>query len=210
MVRAYHKRVPKKVDHDERRRQITDAVCRITLRSGLGAATFREVAKEADMSVRLVQYYFGTKAQLVDVTLEHVGERSIARVTRWIEATDGSPRDVLGAFLKSFIPRDEESRVAMLMYIAIAAENAVGDSSANHGGRTSENQLMLAMAEEQLGRGPIAPGLDPKTEAAVITSMMPGLGNFIVEGLKTPDEVAQILDYHLDRLFQVEPTANTT
>jgi len=198
--------MPKKVDHDARRREITDAVCRITLTGGLGAATFREVAKEAGVSVRLVQYYFGTKAQLVDVTLQHVGERSIARLTQWIEATDGSPREVLGAFLKSFIPTDEESRVAMLMYLAIAAENAVGNKSPNREDRTTENQLMLAMAEEQLTRGPTAPGVVPKTEAAVITAMMPGLGNFIAEGLMAPDDVAQILDYHLDRVFATETT----
>ena len=202
--------MPKKVDHEARQRQITDAVCRITLAGGLGAATFRQVAKEAGVSVRLVQYYFGTKAKLVDVTLQHVGERSIARLTRWIEATDGSPRQVLGAFLKSFIPSDEESRVAMLMYIAIAAENAVGDPSPDRQNRTTENQLMLAMAEEQLTLSPIADSFDPKTEAAVITAMMPGLGNFISEGVMTADEVGQVIDYHLDRLFATEPSPSRT
>ena len=38
------KLVPKRVDHGERRREITDAVVRITLKGGLTAATFREVA----------------------------------------------------------------------------------------------------------------------------------------------------------------------
>ena len=47
--------MPKRVDHDVRRRQITDAVCRITVRGGVGAATFREVAAEAGVSVRLVE-----------------------------------------------------------------------------------------------------------------------------------------------------------
>ena len=111
--------MPKKVDHDARRRQLTDAVCRITLREGLGAATFRQVATEAGVSVRLVQYYFGSKQGMLEVTQQHVGERSIERLMRWIEATDGSARAVLGAFLKSFNPVDEESRVALLMYISL-------------------------------------------------------------------------------------------
>lgn len=199
--------MPKRVDHEARQREITDAVCRITLRGGLGAATFREVAKESGVSVRLVQYYFGTKQQLLDVTLQHVGERSIARLTRWIEATDGSAREVLGAFLKSFAPTDEESRTAMLMYIAMAAENAVGDGrSSDRADRTTENQMMLAMCEEQLRRGPVIEGLNVEIEAAVITAMMPGLGNYAAEGLMTPAELFQIIDYHLDRLFITDST----
>ncbi|MEA3055126.1 MAG: hypothetical protein QOD30_558, partial [Actinomycetota bacterium] len=48
--------MPRKVDHRVRRREITDAVIRITLTGGLHTATFREVAAEAGVSVRLVQY----------------------------------------------------------------------------------------------------------------------------------------------------------
>ena len=51
--------MPRRVDHEARRRQITDAVVRLTVKGGLPAATFREVAAEAGVSVRLVQYYFG-------------------------------------------------------------------------------------------------------------------------------------------------------
>lgn len=193
--------MPKRVDHEARQRQITDAVCRITLRGGLGAATFRQVAAEAGMSVRLVQYYFGTKENLLDVTQQHVGERSIARLASWIEDTDGSPREVLGAFLKSFIPIDEESRVGMLMYIALAAEHAVGDGPTASQNRQTEAQMMLAMAEEQIRLGPTIDGIDPKAEAMVITGMMPGLGYYILDGTMSPGEASLIVDYHLDRVF---------
>ena len=39
--------MPKRVDHEERRREIVEAVIRITLKGGLTAATVREVAAEA-------------------------------------------------------------------------------------------------------------------------------------------------------------------
>ena len=55
-----------------RRRQIIEAVCRITVKGGLASATFREVAAEAGVSVRLVQYYFGTKDELMLSTQRHV------------------------------------------------------------------------------------------------------------------------------------------
>lgn len=205
MVQTYHKGMPKRVDHDARRRQITDAVCRITLRGGLGAATFRQVASEASMSVRNVQYYFGNKKQLLDITQQHVGERSIARLTRWIKATDGSPRAILGAFLKSFVPSDEESRVAMLMYIALAAEHAVAEPIAAAGAtRQTETQMMLSMTAEQITRG-AAHDIDAEVEAASITAMMPGLGNFVLDGTMTAAEVFRVIDHQLDRIFAVVP-----
>src|SRR6478672_1509564 len=111
--------MPKRVDHEARRREITDAVCRITVKGGLAAATFREVAAEAGVSVRLVQYYFGSKDELLLATQRHVAQRSIERLRVWIAATDGSPRAWLHAFMTSFIPTDDESRVAMLMYVAL-------------------------------------------------------------------------------------------
>ena len=66
--------MPKRVDHEVRRRQITGAVCRITLRGGLASATFREVAAEAGVSVRLVQYYFGSKDDLMLATQRRVSD----------------------------------------------------------------------------------------------------------------------------------------
>ncbi len=193
--------MPKIVDHDERRRQITDAVCRITLRGGLGAATFREVASEARVSVRLVQHYFGSKAGLLDTTLQHVGERSTARLMRWIESTDGTPRAVLGAFLKSFIPVDDESRVAALMYTALYTENVVGGAkTAAAADRVTEVQMMYDTIFEQLERGPLVPGVDLHRESQLIVSMT-GLFQYVLDGTMTSEDAYAAVDYHLDRLF---------
>src|SRR3954465_12647219 len=104
--------MPKRVDHDERRGEITEAVCRITAKGGLTAATFREVAAEAGVSVRLVQYYFGSKDELMLATQRPVAERATARLTAMIRSTD-QPRTRLRKILRSFIPTDDLSRENM-------------------------------------------------------------------------------------------------
>ena len=78
--------MPKRVDHAERRRQIVEAVCRITVKGGLASATFREVAAEAGVSVRLVQYYFGTKDELMLSTQRYVAERATMRINERVAA----------------------------------------------------------------------------------------------------------------------------
>src|ERR1700712_2413233 len=111
--------MPKRVDHAVRRRQITEPGCRIPVKGGLTAATFREVAAEAGVSVRLVQYYFGTKDQLLLSTQQHVAERATMRALDRIEAAGDTPGDALRALLASFIPDDDESRENTLMFVAL-------------------------------------------------------------------------------------------
>lgn len=195
--------MPKKVDHEKRKRQITDAVCRITLRGGLGAATFRTIAAEAGMSAPLVQHYFATKAELLDTMQQHVGERSTARLLEWIDRTNGSARQVLGAFLKSFIPSDDESRTAGLMYIALYTEAVVSTDPNNSKGahRQVEAQLMLTTILGQLERGPLREGVHPQVEAQLLTALTPGLGQYVMLETLSVTEAYAAIDYHLDKTF---------
>ena len=48
--------MPRKVDHDERRRHIVGALLRIAGTQGLDAVSMREVAQEAGVSLGAVQH----------------------------------------------------------------------------------------------------------------------------------------------------------
>jgi TetR/AcrR family transcriptional regulator, transcriptional repressor of bet genes len=112
--------VPRQADRRQRRRQIIEALWRITATGGLNAASFRDVAAEAGVSVRLVQYYFGTKDRLLLAALgalvDQVAERIAARLAAL--GDDPSPRLVVHAILREFLPTDDASRQAMLLFIA--------------------------------------------------------------------------------------------
>ncbi len=88
--------MPKRVDHEERRRQIAEALLRTAATRGLHATGMREVAAEAGVSLRLVQYYFGTKEELLLAAMQHLaaqfGGRALARISRLQgDAEPGSP-----------------------------------------------------------------------------------------------------------------------
>jgi len=193
--------MPKKVDHRVRRRELTDAVIRITIKGGLDAATFREVAAEAGVSVRLVQYYFGSKDELLLATQRHVAQRSVVRLREWIAATDGSPRAWLRAFMASFIPIDDESRVAMLMYVALHTASLVDPQLARTEALEVPQGMHNAIAD-QLRRGRLRAGVDPEREAALLTALVPSLAQGVLDGMHTAEQAFTLIDYALDRAFR--------
>ncbi len=193
--------VPKRVDHAERRRQITDAVCRITVTGGLSSATFREVAAEAGVSVRLVQYYFGTKDELMLSTLEHVAARAAARVEERVAAAGPAPRDVLRAIMTSFIPTDDESREHMLMFVALHTATLVEPTLLRTEARAVPDALHGTVAH-QLRRARLRSGVDPKLEASVLVAMLPSLAQAVLDGSQVPKEAFAVIDYALDRALR--------
>ena len=118
--------MPKRVDHEERRRQIADALVRTAAARGLHATGMREVAAEAGVSLRLVQYYFGTKEELLLAAMQRLAiqfaERGMARIRRVKETENPvSPREVIAAILTEGLPADEERRTFTIVYTAYLA-----------------------------------------------------------------------------------------
>ena len=118
--------MPKRVDHEERRRQIADALVRTAAARGLHATGMREVAAEAGVSLRLVQYYFGSKEELLLAAMQRLAiqfaERGMARIRRVKETENPiSPRGVIAAILTEGLPADEERRTFTIVYTAYLA-----------------------------------------------------------------------------------------
>ncbi len=57
--------MPKRVDQRARRRQIVDAVWRVTVDRGLESVSLRQVAAEVGGSVGLLQHYFKDKNEML-------------------------------------------------------------------------------------------------------------------------------------------------
>jgi TetR/AcrR family transcriptional regulator, transcriptional repressor of bet genes len=184
-----------------RKRQITDAVVRITVKGGLASATFREVAAEAGVSVRLVQYYFGTKDQLLLETQRHVAERSVVRMRRLLETAGARPRDVLRTIMRSFIPVDEESRDAMLMYVALFTASLL-DPVLKRNEAAEVPASMLRASVQQLRRARLRSGVDPDQEALVMLVIVTGLSQGVLDGQITAADAFNAIDYALSRALR--------
>ncbi|MGG2461299.1 TetR/AcrR family transcriptional regulator [Streptomyces sp. RGM 3693] len=199
--------MPKRVDHAERRNEIAEALLRVAGRRGLHAVGMRDVAAEAGVSLRLVQYYFETKEKLLLYGLQRLaegfGERVAARL-RTAGEDGAGPRAVIEALLMTSLPTDEASRTFHLVYTSYAVlavtDQALADQPFIQNPDAAEDTLaaLLRQAQEaDLTR----PEVDARKEAIGLLAMSAGLGTSVLVGQRSARSAADVLAHHLDRIF---------
>jgi AcrR family transcriptional regulator len=209
-------RVPKRVDREQRRRQIADALLRTAATRGLHATGMREVAAEAGVSLRLVQYYFGTKEELLLAAMQHLASRFAARATaRFKEASESggpaSPRDIIAAILAEALPADDDRRTFYAVstaYLALSLTDpalAIAPLVKNSDAVTGVVAAQLRAAQAA-GDTPVQ--LDPDLEAVSLMAVSAGLATSVLAGQSSIQQAQAVIDYHLDRLFPASRPAS--
>ncbi|MEU8900417.1 TetR/AcrR family transcriptional regulator [Nocardia sp. NPDC048505] len=197
--------MPRLVDHEVRRRHITDAVRRVIVAGGLEGVTFQTVAAEAGLSVRLVQYYFGTKKEFLLATHRSVMQDAGARFTqRWATlGTDATPREVLRAVLTELLPLDDQRREEALVL------GAFGWAAITGQGITAEEtfaapRALVTIVADQLGRAQPAKDSipsDPDQDAELVAMAIGGLAQGMLQGYGTAQSAVALVDRLLDRIL---------
>jgi AcrR family transcriptional regulator len=201
--------MPKRVDHEERRRQIADALLRTAAARGLHATGMREVAAEAGVSLRLVQYYFGTKEELLLAAMQHLAARFAARAAaRFKEASESggpaNPRKVIAAILAEALPADDERRTFHVIYTAYLALSLT-DPALAIAPLVKNSEAVTGVVAAQLRAaqtaGDTPAHLDPDLEAFSLMAMSAGFAASVLTGQSSAGQAQAVIDYHLDRLF---------
>lgn len=188
---------------EQRRRQIMDAVVDVTVDGGLQAVTFRTVAEQAGVSVRLVQYYFGDKAQLSFDTLTHV-QRDIAELVATSTAALGnepSARRVLETICEALLPFDERRRRAMLVFLAFGTA-ALTDEALQGPGALRRGQGLADVFAEQLRR--VRSDGDVDDDGLLLVMTISGLGSGLLAGDVTVDRSRRLMGRALDQMLGIE------
>ncbi len=217
MIRSYHKnekdpgheygeRMPKVVDHEQRRQQIADALLRVAAARGLHHAGLREVAAEAGISVRLIQYYFGSKEQLLLYTTHYLAVQLSDRVKARVRAvgTTAGPRAIIEAILAEALPDDEDSRVFNVIWTSYLALSLT-DPALDMGPLARDADAVAGVVAAQLRAaqeaGQMPAGLDPTMEATSLLALSAGLGNSVLIGDRDAAQAWAVIRYQLDRLL---------
>ena len=197
--------MPRQVDHQERRRHIGQAVLRLISTHGLEAASLRNVAAEAGVSMGTVQHYFDDKQAMLDFAQHYNYERATERIPKLI-ADIPEPRTfrtMLRALLVDLLCLEGESREGGRLGAAMLAR-AVIDPQAATTARTGYDGLTAFMTTQlhtAQQAGEIPADADPEHTARYLNAVVEGLRWPTLIGAYTPDQALAVLDDHLDRLF---------
>jgi AcrR family transcriptional regulator len=115
--------MPRIVDAEQRRKELTDAAARLIARSGIESATLREVAAEAGMTTGALTHYFADKREL----LLHTFEASLAHRKSLRPPPDKqSAEQRLRASLEGALVLTEAGRRHWMVTIVLCSQ-AMGD-----------------------------------------------------------------------------------
>ncbi|MEU4210551.1 TetR family transcriptional regulator C-terminal domain-containing protein [Streptomyces sp. NPDC026206] len=197
--------MPKRVDHDERRSSIAEALWRIASTRGLEGASLRDVAAEAGMSLGQLQHYFRSRGDMLVFALAHINELATRRIRARVEASAGgpAPRTVLRETVAEMLPLDANSRNGHLVQVAYFAQ-AVHDERLRHHAKDGVpllRELFAGQIRAAMERGEIAADRDPDTEAMLLICLVDGLASHALLDVQTPRETMRLAEAHLDRLF---------
>jgi AcrR family transcriptional regulator len=190
--------VPKIVDHEQRRRELAEAVWRVIRRNGVDGASVRTVAQEAGWSAGALRHYFRTQSDLLDFAIELAAERIRQRVGTLELADD--PRRAVEQLLSQLLPLDDERRAENEVWLAFTARALIDPQlRVRHAEIDDALRAASLRAVEMLG---LPPGRERGLEAERLHALLDGLalhGAMRPERLP-PRRIVTVLRRHLDEL----------
>jgi AcrR family transcriptional regulator len=198
--------VPKRVDPEERRQAIAEAVYRLIGERGWEAVTLRDVASTAGISMGQVQHYFTTKTDMLLFALGHMRDRVLDRLERRLAALPQpvTLRDQIRATIGVMLPLDEPGRQEAAVNVAFfsAATAMPGYAHLLRDGYARQVASATAQFTAAAADGLLNEGVDPGHEAAALYYLVQGLIAPVLIGQLTPDQALDLLDYQLARIFR--------
>ncbi|MEV6149620.1 TetR family transcriptional regulator C-terminal domain-containing protein [Nonomuraea sp. NPDC052129] len=121
--------MPKIVDHEQRREELTRIVWGIISRDGIEGATVRKVAEAAGVSVGGLRHYFDNQRGLLSFAAQAVARSVTKRITGHLDADlPGMQRAQL--ILEELLPLDDNRRVEVDVWLACLVRSHVDESLA--------------------------------------------------------------------------------
>jgi len=180
----YCEDMPKVVDHEQRRTEITQALWKVIGVQGIEGVTYQSVAQAAGISVGRVQHYFASKDELVRAGCQAIVDRAVHSYAERVRQLD--PWAALLDLLTEPIPRTESFRRGAAVWYAYLARGVVDPG------------IGLIIAEASRGTVEEAASLlraadAPPGEARRLVSLSNGLTQRVLVGVMTAEDAIAML-----------------
>ena len=198
--------MPKRVDPEERRQAIAEAVYRVIGERGWDAVTLRDVASTAGISMGQVQHYFTTKTEMLLFALGHMRDRVLARLESRLASLPQpvTQRDRVRAAISVMLPLDEPGRQEAAVNVAFFSAATAAPRYAEllrdgYARQVASARVQFAAAAAD---GLLNEGVDPAREATALYYLIQGLIGPVLIGQLTADQAVDVLDHQLARIFR--------
>ncbi|MFS0893094.1 TetR/AcrR family transcriptional regulator [Microbacterium sp. 179-I 3D3 NHS] len=140
--------MPRIVDHDERRRQIADALLTVAARDGHESVSSRAVAKELGVATGSLWHYFDGFDDVVRAAAAEVTRRTDERIAKATTGLHGLAR--LRALMREVLPVDDRTRTEAHVVVGFWGRLATLASTPDAGAPTLatwQESIRAAIAE---------------------------------------------------------------
>ena len=165
--------MPKIVDAEARRREVTEIAARLVVTGGRSALTVRNVAHAAGCSSTVVSHYFDDMAELFHETYSFAAARAARRVAA-VQARD--PGDIAG-LVEAVLPLDRERTDDWRIWFAFWSEALTSPVFAREQrGRARSTQERFERSLRLLvDRGHLDAAVDVGAAAHRLAALVPGI-----------------------------------
>lgn len=199
--------MPKIVDHELRRRELADAAWRVIRRDGLEAASVRNIAKEAGVSLGSLRHYFGSQDDLLAYALGRVMERVRERIVNL--RLSGDIRSDVATIIEQTLPLDEERQTEAIIWLAYLGKTLTNAGFGALAAKAHDElyNLFRRLLDLMMRHGMLSPHADLELESRRLHALIDGLA---VHGVACShavdrDTIRSIVARHLESLFADKP-----
>ena len=183
--------MPKVVDHDERRRTLTEALGNVVRRDGARAVSIKTVADEAGVSKSNVVSYFPSRGSLLAVAVEPVNTQAEELTRRRSSAPltlDGATRTIVDVTIPLAPERRRQAQVWLLLLDEGHGDPELRAVLEGFNRRVRDGFERGVRAMQRAGL--VASARDVRTEAVALHALVDGLS---VQVLVNPRAMPRVL-----------------
>ena len=168
--------MPKIVDHEVRRAELSAALWRVLAREGVEGVSVRSVAAESGWTRGTVEHYFASKQAMLAYACRLAAERALDQIKERRRRLAG--REALRAvLLRGFALSGERSEATAVWLSLLSAASRDQALAAELVRFDAEARVVLGeIITEMIERGEAAPDCDPEAEAHAIFAFNLGIG----------------------------------
>ena len=195
---CYAVRMPRVVDHAERRQQIVFALWLLIAQQGIEGVSLRHVAAEAGVSMGRIQHYFGTKEALVLAGCTALVDSAYGG---YQETAEAPPRARLLHVVSQQIPRDDAGRIGVSVWYAYVAKS-INDDAVRQvlaEARRGAEEECVRLIRAARGAGVDAGGPAALDQARRLLALADGLTLRVLVGDLEAAEAVAMLEAEVDR-----------